>query len=336
MNFQKDFKIQFDLVGSQNVLTQPNQVLVRTYHSSRENESSVGLKYQADILAGLNLHWLCLPKKLDFKSSPFFEALAILDPHQSLYFSGQERIQSLFRKRHNGLIGQNFVSKIKEILCDGISETRVDFLKLMPLIPLFEDLERHNQRPLLYNLEMELPKEILEPLHTLANLLFYVRALIVSDCNHQIHDPTFESIRMDSLLDYLPKFESIASDSLIYSHFKRLEAQMPTLVSQRLKDIFHTHTSMGVTLIHSLERIRPAQSLGSDLLESLKRLQVDWLFSTGSGVCYRVREELLGIRDGYQNIFFPDLPQDFKQHNTHWSFDCLVPDSLGGDKKSVA
>lgn len=322
----QNISLSFDISGEADVLTRPKLLTIRNPGETQSNQPFEGLKYQADILAGLNLYWLCLPETAGLNAN-LSAALSLMDPHHSLHHSAKERIGMWQKKKPGSLSSINIASPIAEVLNDATRENGLDLSKLLGLIPIFEKIESHHRRPLLFNFELELTPDILNSLHLLTNLLFYVRALVMSDYNHQLQDPTFESIRMDSVHDYLPKLESIAHDAAIYSHFRRLEAQMPTLVAQRLKEVFHNYTSMGVTLIDSIERIRPSHSFGKDLSQNLQRIQMDWLFGTTSGICHRLREELLAIRDGYHNVFHLDIPNDFRQLNSFWSFDCLIDNS---------
>jgi hypothetical protein len=315
--------IHFDIVGEKDVLTRPSYLAIR--NTGRvTNEVLSSLKYHADLLTGLNLHQLCLPKN-SVLNNHISVALSALDPHYTLNIKAANRISNWLKRSSIVSLNSNLLTQMVEIIKDATSEKGLSVTKLLALIPFFEKMETELKRPLLYNFELDLPNEILSSFHILSNLLFYVRCLVITDYNQQIQDPTFESIRMDSVHDYLPKLESIARDAAIYSHFIRFETQMPTLVAQRLKEVFHNYSSMGVTLIDSVDRVKPSQSFGKDLSESMTQLQFDWLFGTSAGICYRLREELTALRDGYHKIFHLDIPTDFHQENASWSFDCLLP-----------
>jgi len=315
--------IHFDIRGEKDILSRPRYLTIR--HTGQvTNEIPQGLKYNADLLTGLNLHWLCLPKK-SILNHNIYSALIALDPHYTLNLRAKTRLSSWLKRTQVTSINLGLLNQIAEIISRATNEEGLNVTNLLELIPIFEQIESHVKRPLLYNFTLELPNDVLSSFHILANLLFYARCLVITDYNQQIQDPTFESIRMDSVHDYLPKLESIAHDAAIYSHFIRLEAQMPTLVAQRLKEVFHNYSSMASTLIDSIDRIKPSQSFGKDLSEIMVQLQIDWLFGTTAGICYRLREELVALRDGYHTVFHLDIPGDFHQENTSWSFDCLLP-----------
>jgi len=322
----RGFILHFDILGENDTLTRPKTLFIRP-HKNADHDISNTLKYQADLLAGLNLYLLCQPQKSTtiIHVSP---SLRAFDPHHALYEGAQDRLSHWLRKKSPVFCQSNLMSNMAEILTGATHEEGLDLTKLMSLISLFERMETQLKRPLLFNFDLALPNDILGCFHVLANLLFYVRALVLSDYNQQIQDPTFEAIRMDSVSDYLPKLESVAHDATIYAHFRRLEAQMPTLVAQRLKDVFQSHSAMGATLIDAIERNKPSQSFGKDLCENMNRVQIDWLFGTPSGICHRLREELVALRDGYQNVFHIDIATDFKQQNASWSFDCSVPNLI--------
>ena len=49
----------------------------------------------------------------------------------------------------------------------------------------------------------------------------------------------------------------------------------------------------------------------SETLENdLYRFQIDWLLGSPAGLLYRIREELIGVRDGYENTFWPELQNE--------------------------
>lgn len=43
------------------------------------------------------------------------------------------------------------------------------------------------------------------------------------------------------------------------------------------------------------------------LEQSLYSFQIDWLLGTPAGLLYRIREELNGLREGYEQTFWPEL-----------------------------
>lgn len=324
----KKLQLHFDIQAIPDQLARPS--LIKICNRNSKEPFPAGLKYHADLLTGLNLYWVCLPEKSNLHPDHHV-ALKSLDPHWGLHEGAKSRLQSWHKKRGaSPSIPHSLLNKIAEVFTGSISDSQIQLSALTQLIPLLDQLEQSYvvKRPLLYNFELELPNEIINTAHLLANLLFNVRALVLTDYNQESSDPAFESLRVDSVLDYLPKLDSVAADAALYSQFKRLEAQMPTLVGQRLKDCFYTFTSMGVTLVESIDRIKPVQSLGKDIGENLNRMQLDWLFGTHSGILYRLREELIGLRDGYAQTFHLDVPQGSNQCNTHWSFDCTADETL--------
>ena len=49
---------------------------------------------------------------------------------------------------------------------------------------------------------------------------------------------------------------------------------------------------------------------------------MDWLLGTDAGLLFRIREELYGLKEGYEKIFWPDLTDKPTQNQSHLSVSC--------------
>ncbi|GEM_PF-3472695 len=293
------------------------------------------LKYHSDALVGLNLSLLQMPSKQRLTHENYY-FLEHLDPHIALKHSRLVNIQNPVEKKHShstlspihNKTLSTFFESFYSILNHNNKSQQLNLQGLTEIIPLIDNLESSLKKPILFNTSLNITEQLAFDASLLANLLFNLRALVINDYNHQISDPSFESLRVDSVYDYLSKLDSISNDALLYAQFKRLEAQIPSLVAQRLKDAFFNYTSMGVTLIDSVEKSPAYYFSQQDPWDSLNKFQLDWLFGTHAGILYRLREELHGIKQGYHNVFYSDLSPDIKQQNYYWQIHCKLSEQM--------
>lgn len=322
MQKNSELYINYSLSAVPGTLARP---LSLTLHNESTSDHSIEHSpHSLETLAGLNL--VCSLASEDMMDGHHLLALHNLDPHQGLYQNAKARLeaQALHRKNHKILLPPGLFHDFANLLKESIHKHTINIQNLTGLIDLLDLIEAKTRAPLLYNLDLHLPHELSSHLTLLTNLLFYTRALIIQDYNQGCPNFTTEGIRIDSVSDYLPKIDSISNDAAIYSHFRRLEAQMPTLVASRLKDMFQHYSAMGVVLTEMAEGNRNFHNSHKDLHENLNRLQLDWLFGADAGICYRLREELLGVREGYSRTFHLEIPEGYQQQKKHWDFKTLI------------
>lgn len=314
--------INFSIAAIPGTLARPLSLTLNPH--AMDEHTSLHSPHSLETLAGLNL--VCTLASEDIMEGHHLLALHNLDPHQGLYQNSKARLesQSISRKNHKLMLPPSLYQEIAHLIKESVHDNKVNIQNLTAMIDLLDQIEAKTRTPLLYNLDLQLPTELSSSLTLLTNLLFYTRSLIIQDYNQACPNFTLEGIRVDSVSDYLPKIDSISNDAAIYSHFRRLEAQMPTLVAARLKDMFQHYSSMGVILTEMAEGYRNFQNFHKDLHETLNRLQLDWLFGSDAGICYRLREELLGAREGYSRTFHLDIPEGYQQQKKLWDVKTLI------------
>ena len=85
---------------------------------------------------------------------------------------------------------------------------------------------------------------------------------------------------------------------------------------------FKSYSHNGFCLIESLPKSFIQSLHQEELEESLYIAQMDWLLGTDAGLLFRIREELFGLREGYQKIFWPDAEGRPEQYQTSLEVSC--------------
>jgi hypothetical protein len=315
----KKQKIQFgfDIVTESGPLPKPVAI---TVDKKSESNYTKPLKYMADALTGLSLIRLnpnlqC-PVTHDLPTSTCNEAWNQLDPHHALYQKSQNRVQSLKSKMppaNAALIGK-FEKSFTETLNNACKSDGLDLKDLWPLLDAINFLENKISSPLLFNFSLNLSKSFVEKCHTLYCLLFHVRTLIATDYNaHQVSDTTHEALKVDSITDYLPRSEYIVNDAMLYYHFRKAaqaltgrnsDVKVEKLLLDPMNKYFEQFTHDAVCLIDQLPKEFLENFRSSDMEEALYLVQMDWLLGSDAGLLFRLREELFGLANGYEKIFW--------------------------------
>lgn len=308
--------IGFDIKGEAGTLLKPQEI-----HHWREDEfkkhpPEKPFYYRTDALAGMALVHLNQHLKSPFTTPKMnysfcFEAWRALEPHHELYEKAQIRVGALrsHLKRQPANQMLSFEGQLSEIMSSAMSDKKVEIETLVEMIDVIDKLETEMSRPLLYNFSLNLSKGMIDRLMHLHSFLFNMRALVAMDYNAFINDPTHEALRVDSIEDYLAKADYVANDSLLYLQLKKQKDKMPAQAYETLRTGFLQYSHNGACLIENL----PASFLSSlqtgELEETLYLVQMDWLLGTEAGLLYRIREELFGLQDGYDKIFWPELAE---------------------------
>ena len=93
-------------------------------------------------------------------------------------------------------------------------------------------------------------------------------------------------------------------------------------VYETLEKSFKAYSHNGYCLIESLPKSFLKSLPTAELEESLYIAQMDWLLGTDAGLLFRIREELFGLKEGYDKVFWPDLADKPVQKQTHLSVSC--------------
>lgn len=287
--------------------------------------------YHADALVGLSLVHLNPHLKNPFAGPdmnfPFCnEAWRALEPHHEMFQRSQPRIQALRHslKEQPAEISSYFERNFTDVLEGAIHPWGIDLNHLHQLIDSLEYLEMKLQRPLVYNFALKFSRGFVEKLHYLHSLLFNLRSLVASDYNSYIKDATHEAMKVDSITDYLSKAEYISNDALLYYNFKQCKSLMPEKTYALLEKNYRTFSHNGFCLVEALPKSFLASLAPEELEEALYIAQMDWLLGTDAGLLFRLREELYGLAEGYERIFYPELSGKHFLPGTELAVNCEV------------
>jgi len=248
-----------------------------------------------------------------------------LDPHIELYERSHNRTRALQSQLAvvDPKILAEFESHFNETFDMCVKPWGIDMTALWPLLDTFTWLEGKMHAPLLYNFGLNFGKPFMEKMHTLYSFLYHVRSLIAVDHNAHCEDTSHEGVKMDAILDYLPRAEYVVNDALLYWNFQKWARPMmgdakETPVQKNLltpmTKAFHKLSHNACYLIDHL----PPQFLSSlnamELEEALHLVQMDWLLGSPAGVLFKIREEIYGLQSGYEKIFWKDTePKNHKK-----------------------
>jgi hypothetical protein len=141
-------------------------------------------------------------------------------------------------------------------------------------------------------------------------MLYHLRSVVAVDHNAHVEDTSLETVKCDSISDYLPKSDYTVNDALLYWHFKNLtenvSGEVEKTIVAPMHNYFIQYSHNACNLIDQL----PGNFLESlknvDLEEALHHVQMDWLLGSCSGLLFKIREELFGVLEGYDKIFWPE------------------------------
>lgn len=304
----------FDIFATNGTFPRPEKIVFWEEPQFKKTRPEAPFHFAADALVGLSLIHLNQHLKNPFSTPKMnfsfaHESWKALEPHHELFARSQPRIQALRHslKEESGPAVQTFERGFSEVLESSIEPWGLDLVRLHDLLDWIEELEDRDERPLLYNFRLKFSRDTLTKLHYLHSLLFNLRALLAMDYNAHVQDPTHEAVRVDSITDYLPKAEYVANDALLYWSFKRSRDEMPKAVAQKLESAFYNYSHNGFALIENLPKSFLKQLNSEELEETLYLVQMDWLLGTDAGLLFRLREEIYGLAEGIDKVFYPEL-----------------------------
>ncbi len=283
-------------------------------------------KYHSDVLVALsfaNIHKTQTSDSIYHldSSMDFWRAM---EPHYELYGRSRKRVVALTERAGSvpdSLI-EKFENKWNHILKELFAKDSVNLQDLQQLIPLVDYLEDHLKKPLLYNFSLAFSPEFQQRLLLLFSFLSNIRSLVALDHNSFIDDPSHEAIKMDSITDFLAKPEYVVNDALMYFHFKKLfapfvsgrssDVKIEKLLYKPLDSHFQKFSHNACQLIENLPAPFLNQLNPIELEQALYLIQMDWLLGSEAGLIFKIREELFGLQEGYEKIFWPEY--DFRGH----------------------
>lgn len=321
----------FDIKTSPAPMLQPQKIEYWKPHQFKDTQPESPFHYKADALVGLSLIQLNQHLQNPFTSPQMNFSFAAaswktLEPHHELYARSQPRISAL--RKHTKECPQplvtSFERKWTEILDACQHPWGMDLQHLGYMLDAIDYLEESLKWPLLYNYSIQFSRPVLTQMHHLHSLLFNLRALMAMDYNAYVQDPTFESVKVDSISDYLAKCEYVANDALLYWKLKRSSSEMPAKTFEKLSHYFQEYSHNAVCLIESLPKSFLSGLPQEQMDDTLYLTQMDWLLGTDAGLLFRVREEIYGLMEGYHQIFWPELDGKSPMQSHQLSVNCLL------------
>jgi hypothetical protein len=309
-------------------------------------------KYMADVLLGLsalrlNPQLSCPVLKKDHSTALADEAWQALDPHSELWKRAQTRSVALSHQvpRLDAQSALQFEKTFNSILDDCFTTDGIDFNGLHKLIECIDELEEKKFGFLLYNFGICLSETMTHKLHYLYSMLFHLRSVVAVDWNAHIDDPSHEAVKVDSITDYVPKADYIVNDALLYWQFLKLshpftagrnsDVKVEKLFVEPLKTSFHKASHNACHLIENLPKNFLDRLGASNIEQGLYLVQMDWLLGSHAGLLFKIREELYGLNDGYEKIFWHDLQNLSPQKACHLSLCFEVNESQWTSRKSA-
>lgn len=296
------------------------------FKHERDHKPLKPFKYNSDVLVALsfiNIHKTLRTECVyDLDSSMDF--WRGMEPHYELYGRSRKRVIALTENAETvpSALTDKIEKKWNDVLTDVFKKDKVNIKDLSQLIPLVDYLEDHLQKPLLYNFTLTFSPEFQQRLLLLFSFLSNVRALVALDHNSFIDDASHEAIKLDSITDYLAKPEYVVNDALLYYHFKKLftpfvsgrssDVKIEKLLYNPLANHFQKFSHNACQLVENLPHPFLTQLNPMELEQALYLVQMDWLLGSEAGLIFKIREELFGLHDGYEKIFWPEY--DFRGH----------------------
>ncbi len=314
--------IGFDIKLERGGLPRPAKLtLWQEQDQFKKNTPQTPFKYFSDALLGTAASYLCTWAQGQINSAEAqkcYNAWQTLEPHVELSLRSQERILSLHKQVRviNKQTLENFEKKFNDTLKEVFSSEKIDLKNFWPLIEVIAEFETQIKSPILFNFSVAFSNEFCTRLQMLYSLLWNLRTLVAVDHNAHIEDPSHEALRMDSICDYLPKSEYVVNDALLYYQFKKLsrpfslgktsDVKIEKLFVSPLEKAFHQYSHNASYLIDHLPENFLSVMNPADLEDALYLVQMDWLLGSSSGLLFKIREEIYGLQNGYEKIFWPE------------------------------
>lgn len=320
----KSLRLGFDVTMEKGATWKPLKVQFWNQESAfKKFTPSEPFKYMSDALTALSLvklnHYIKSPVATpDMNYSFACEAWKALDPHVELYGRSQDRVRALqsYLPVVNPKTCAEFEEHFNETFDLAMKPWGVDLTSLCHLLETFTWFEKQISSPLLYNFGLNFSKPFMERMHSLYSFLYNMRSLVAVDHNAHVEDHSHESVKVDSISDYLPRAEYIVNDALLFIHFKKFSApfsgpkapdsRVEKLFANPMEKAFYKYSHNACQLVDSLPKSFIESLNPVELEEALYLVQMDWLLGSPAGLLFKIREELFGLQSGYEKIFWKD------------------------------
>lgn len=276
-------------------------------------------KFYNDAILALSFHQLTGFKHIEQEQREFAQTCySFFDHYSEIYKKSSQRVRSL---SHKSLSSKKhideFEQKVSAVLSQAFTASSVKLNVVSEILQHIEQLEKHIGGPLIYNFSTHLSAAFTEKMMALYSFLFQLRSVVAVDHNAHVDDSSHDSVKCDSISDYLPKSDYTVNDAMLYWHFKKLGAQCDlaakggkqnaaaNFISQ-MREHFHHYSHNACHLVDQLPEKFLNSLTNEELEEALHHVQMDWLLGSSSGLLFRIREELFGLHEGYEQIFWPE------------------------------
>lgn len=262
------------------------------------------------------------------------------EPHRELFQMSQKRVAALHQQLRptSPELVKKFETEFSERLAKLQKPWGIDLRDLTELVAIIEKFEGDTGFPLIYNFRTHFSKAFEEKLLALDSFLFHLRSVIALDHNAHIKEPAFEGIKVDSVQDYLPRADYVVRDALLYLNFKKWslpwasgpksDIRVEKLLIDPMYKAFKKHVHNACFLVDHLPESFLSQMGPDDLEEALYHVQMDWLMGTGSGLLFKIREEIYGVEHGYEKVFWHEHQDRDWSQPTRLSISCEMSESM--------
>ncbi len=279
-------------------------------------------KFFNDAILALSYHRMTAFKNVTQDQRELTEnCYNFFDHYTELYKKSALRVKSLTHKNIvNKKHVEEFEKKVTAVLTDAFSSPVVKVSTLTEILKFVAEFEAQIGAPLIYNFSVHFNAAFTEKLMCLYSFLFHLRSVVAVDHNGHVEDASHDTVKCDSISDYLPKADYTVNDAVLYWYFKTLGNAAPASeFKTKMQEHFHHYSHNACHLIDQLPE-KFLQSLTSEELEeALHHVQMDWLLGSSSGLLFKLREELFGLHEGYDQIFWQEAANLKSKKASHLS-----------------
>ncbi len=345
------FSMGFEIKTTSGSVPTPTQFIPWNKEAdySAEYTPTTTLKYMNDALIGMNFHVLSQFKATSKTDQQFItQFLTSTDPYFEIYANSSKRLTEINKKSsiHKSFMNKEFVSHFEteftQVLEKCFTQDGVQFKQINEALNCIADFEKKLGNAFLYNFSVQFSEVFTQKLISFYSFLFHIRTVVAMSHNNHVEDSSFESVKCDSINDYLAKTDFTVNDALLYWQFKKLatpfigtpDVRVEKLFINPLEQSFLKYNHNACALINNLPESFLTFHNAVHLEESLHQVQMDWLLGTSCGLLFRLREECFGVQHGYDKIFWPEAGNvKAKRHvNLKFCFELLESDLISTQK----
>lgn len=322
-----DIRLEVQYDNNSKILGCPIR-LTSSISASKEAEGHpyAPLPYFTDALLGLSSYKLAQITQDYTPSSAEDQLVSLLwqrlEPMYEVYQRSHQRVHSLLHIKANSVRTapeQALEQSLNEIIKLACSSKGIQLTELINLIDSLNFFESKRSHPLLFDTQLQLSETGMNTLHTLNSFLYNLRAISAIYYNSKRKEALYESLHLDSVKDYFHAPDLLTNETMLYYQFLKLckKGQINDQIQASMVKAFRNHLPHSHYLVHSLPDSFFNHQNNELLEQSLYTFQIDWLLGSPAGLLYRIREELIGIKEGYENTFWPELHNEESEEPTN-------------------